>query len=466
MNKKKLLKIGVVVFSIILIVGILGWYTPFKGKDITISFSASSDVAEGDAYKVYYLTEKNVELEGFTEEQSVYKDVIAGETNRLSFTVPEDVEVIRLDVGTHVGDIIIDDMTVSCGNVVVQINYDLFLDNSDTSGITDIKKAGEGICIVSDSEDPYIIWEMDTFISEEARVQEVKNDNYLAKTCACIVVALLLIAFLKKYDVLVEFPVEIYQSRKLIGQLSINDFKTKYAGSYLGIVWAFVQPIITILVYWFVFGIGLRSGDVLNVPFVLWLVAGLVPWFFFSDAWNGGTGALIEYQYLVKKVVFQIDILPLVKVLSAIFVHGFFVLFTIVLYACYGYFPDLYILQIVYYTFCTFVLVLGLSYITSAIVGFFRDLSQIIGIVLQVGVWMTPIMWNMDGMNIPSWAAFLLKLNPMYYIVAGYRDALINKVWFWEKPTLTMCFWAVALFILGLGALIFKKLKVHFADVL
>lgn len=79
---------------------------------------------------------------------------------------------------------------------------------------------------------------------------------------------------------------------------------------------------------------------------------------------------------------------------------------------------------------------------------------------------MTPIMWNMDGMNLPSWITTILKLNPMYYVVAGYRDALINKVWFWEKGALTLYFWGITLLILGAGALVFKKLKIHFADVL
>ncbi len=100
--------------------------------------------------------------------------------------------------------------------------------------------------------------------------------------------------------------------------LAKNDFKTKYAGSYLGITWAFVQPIITVLVYWFVFQVGLRSGNIGNFPFVLWLVAGLVPWFFFQDTLNGGTNAHIESSYLVKKVVFKISVLPIVKAVSAL----------------------------------------------------------------------------------------------------------------------------------------------------
>ncbi len=259
---------------------------------------------------------------------------------------------------------------------------------------------------------------------------------------------------------------ELYHNRKLIFELSKNDFKTRFAGSYLGIIWAFVQPIVTVALYWFVFEKGLRAPSPVNVPYVLWLLAGLVPWFFFSESWNGGTMALLDYQYLVKKVVFQIDILPMVKVMSSVFVHLFFVAFTLVLYICYGYYPDLYTLQVVYYSICVFVLVLAVSYITSAVVCFFRDLAQIIGIVLQVGMWMTPIMWNFSIINLPDWVRTIFKLNPMFYIVKGYRDALADKIWFWETPGLTLYFWCFTLILLWLGIRMFRKLKVHFADVL
>lgn len=266
-------------------------------------------------------------------------------------------------------------------------------------------------------------------------------------------------------------PMELYENRKLIFQLAKNDFKTKFAGSYLGVVWAFIQPIVTVLVYWFVFQKGIKAGGIstsagISVPFVLWLVAGLVPWFFFQDALIGGTNALIEYSYLVKKVVFKISILPIVKVLSAMFVHVFFVFFTLCLYMGYRYMPTVYMLQILYYSGCTFLLVLGMSYITCAVVGFFRDLTQIINILLQVGVWMTPIMWNIDTMELPPALITVFKLNPMYYVVAGYRDALINQVWFWERPGLTLYFWMFTIIICGIGMVIFKRLKVHFADVI
>ena len=261
-------------------------------------------------------------------------------------------------------------------------------------------------------------------------------------------------------------PAELYQNRKLVLSLAKNDFKTKYAGSYLGIVWAFIQPIVTILVYWFVFYVGLKAGTVSDYPFVLYLVSGIVPWFFFQDALNGGTNALIEYNYLVKKVVFKISILPIVKIISALFVHVFFVAFALILCACYGYTPSLYTLQIIYYSVCTFLFVLGLVYATSAIVIFFRDLTQIISIFLQVGVWLTPIMWDINMLSSHPWLIKLFKLNPMYYVVTGYRDSMLGHIGIWNHVSWTIYFWVVTILLFGLGSVIFKRLKPHFADVL
>ena len=261
-------------------------------------------------------------------------------------------------------------------------------------------------------------------------------------------------------------PGEIYKNRRLVFSLAKNDFKTKYAGSYFGTVWAFIQPIVTICVYWFVFGLALRNGSDKGVPFVLWLIAGLIPWFFFQEGLIGGTNALLEYNYLVKKVVFRIDILPMVKVVSAVFVHLFFILVALILYTAMGCYPTVYTIQVIYYTFCIFVLVLGITYMTSSVVVFFRDLTQVINIALQVGVWMTPIMWSMEDLGITGILASILKLNPMFYIVQGYRDAFIYKIWFWQRPGMTLYFWAFTLVFWLIGTRLFRKLKIHFADVL
>ena len=267
-----------------------------------------------------------------------------------------------------------------------------------------------------------------------------------------------------------EFAVTEYvNGLKFTSKAAKNDFKKRYAGSTMGRVWAFVQPVVTVLMYYCVFGLifparAQLAASGIEAPYVLWLTAGLVPWFYFSEAIGGGTSALIEYNYLVKKVVFKISILPIIKVIAATFIHVFFVFVMLILYFIYGYKPSIYLIQLVYYSFCMFFLCLAISYSTCAIVVFFKDLSQIIGIALQVGMWATPILWEIG--SIPEKYRIFFKLNPVFYIVNGYRSALFERQWFFEDFYSTMFFWITAAIIFGIGALIFKRLKPHFADVL
>ena len=284
------------------------------------------------------------------------------------------------------------------------------------------------------------------------------------KIILCALVDLSVLVLILNKDVLFGIADNILHDRGLIFSLAKNDFKTKYAGSYFGIVWAFIQPVIMVLVYWFALDIGLRSGRTMSYPFILWLMAGLVPWFFFAEALGSGTNSLMEYSYLVKKVVFKIDILPIVKVTSAIFIHLFFVAFIVVFQCFYGYYPDLYTLQLIYYILCMYVFILGISYFTSAAVIFFRDLNQIIAIILQVGIWSTTIMWNIKDL-MPR-LDNVMKLNPVYYVVSGFRDSLLVKMWFWERPVWTAVFWTTVIILYVFGYKVFQKLKVHFADVL
>lgn len=262
---------------------------------------------------------------------------------------------------------------------------------------------------------------------------------------------------------------DIFANTGLIRELAKNDFKKKFAGSYFGILWAFVSPIVTICVYWFVFTVGMRgaANDVNGFPYVLWMIAGLVPWFLFSEILTSGTNVLIEYTYLVKKIVFNISILPVMKIVTATVIHLFFVLLMIVIFICTGHFPTIYMLQIPYYMAATWILSAALVFFTSAIVVFFKDLTQVVTIFLQIFIWITPIMWQDTAMLASHPAiAFIIRLNPMYYIVYGYRDAMINHIWFWEKPEMTVYFWVITILLFLGGCSIFNRLKPHFADVI
>ena len=261
-----------------------------------------------------------------------------------------------------------------------------------------------------------------------------------------------------------EFLRSIIDNRRLLWSLTKNDFKQKYVGNFLGILWAFIQPTATILIFWFVFQVGFKSQPIDNFPFILWLIAGILPWFFFAEALSNGTNSILANSYLVKKVAFRVSLLPIIPLLSALIVHIFFIFFMFAMFIYYGYTPDIYWLQIAYYLFALFILLLGLTWITASVVVFFKDMGQIVAMLIQFGFWLTPIFWSIN--MIPQKYHWIVKLNPMVYIIEGYRNSMIYHKWFWEDMTMTLYYWIVTGLLFFLGARTFKKLRPHFSDVL
>lgn len=262
----------------------------------------------------------------------------------------------------------------------------------------------------------------------------------------------------------IRFVRDLFSSRRIIIELAVNDFRSRYIGSYFGILWAFVQPVMTLVILWFVFEAGFKIKQVDEFPFILWLSAGLLPWFFISDGVLSATNSITEHSYLVKQVVFRVSILPIVKIVSSLFVHLCFIAAVLFLFTLSGYSPTVYTLQIIFYLVLTLILMLSISWVTSAVFVFFRDLGQMIAIIMQFGFWFTPVFWSLD--RVPDRFHLWLKLNPAFFIVDGYRDSLINEIWFWDKPELTLYFLSVTLLFFLFGSLVFIRLRPHFADVL
>lgn len=262
----------------------------------------------------------------------------------------------------------------------------------------------------------------------------------------------------------VKFLIDLYRNRGLVLQLTVRDFKSRYLGSYLGLLWAFINPVVTILIFWFVFEVGFKSAPVGDFPFILWLITGIIPWFFIADTAMSGTSSVVENSYLVKKIVFRVSMLPVVKMLSALVVHVFFVLMIFLFFSAYHIYPGLHSLQVVYYGFSAIVLLLGITWLTSAMMVFLKDIGQIVAMIIQFGFWLTPIFWSLQ--IVPQKYRIYLKLNPVYYIIEGYRDSFVHKIWFWEHPIYTAYFWLMAGILFVLGAMVFARLRPHFSDVL
>jgi len=256
----------------------------------------------------------------------------------------------------------------------------------------------------------------------------------------------------------------LLSQRRLIISMASREVRAQYVGSSLGILWTLIHPIVMITVFWFVFSVGFKARPMNDVPFVVWLTAGLAPWYIFSEIISGSTNIIVAHAHLVKKTIFSPQILPIVKILSSLVTHAVFVAVLLVLLLFQHMHFSWYYFQALYYLFCLLVLSLGISWALAALNVFIRDVAQLVTVVLQVGFWVTPIFWDISMMN-PT-IQWYLKLNPVYYIIQGYRDSFITFQPFWSHAFYTMYFWVITTVLLVVGALIFRKLKPQFPDVL
>ena len=257
----------------------------------------------------------------------------------------------------------------------------------------------------------------------------------------------------------------IIKNKKIYYELIINDFRSRYNGSFLGMIWGFIQPIVTIIIYCLVFQYGLKSGERSDgLPYVLFMISGAIPWFFFSEAWTGITTSFLDYAYLVKKLNFNIELLPIVKLGSALIVHVVFLIVSTIVLNFMGYYANWYYFQILYYMFCIIVFVMVIGIITASISVYIRDVIQVVAILIQIGFWANPICW---GSEIQSGIfGIMLKANPMYYCVQGYRNSLIYRKGFWLEPYYSLYFWGVIIVLSVLGKFMYKKLRPNFSDVM
>lgn len=257
---------------------------------------------------------------------------------------------------------------------------------------------------------------------------------------------------------------DILKNRKLIASLAKADFHQKYFGNNLGFAWAFIQPMATIVIMWFVFEVGFKSTPINNVPFILWLSCGMLPWFLFTDSLNQGLNSVCGNSFLVKKIVFNTRLLPVISLISPLIIHLFFLLFLCGMFLFYGYDISGFWLQTIYYSFCLFALALGVSLITSAIVVFVKDVGPVVNLIIQFGFWLTPVFWSVN--IVPEKYKALIKLNPVVYVIEGYRNSFIYHKLIIDDVYSAMYFWGVTMALYLFGCKVFKKLSHHFADVM
>jgi len=260
-----------------------------------------------------------------------------------------------------------------------------------------------------------------------------------------------------------EITTEIWINRARMMRIVLFDIKIESRNFYLGTFWKLLMPLIQLGTFWLVFGIGIRGGAPIDgVPFLIWLLAGLVPWIFISKGITTGAMSIASKANIVFKIKYPISTIPIGSILMCLYDSLFMLSIMVVIFLINGIFPSIYWLNILYYMLFTFAFLLSLAMISSVIVQLAKDFGRLIASLIQLLFFLTPIVWQ-EG-NIPDWARPIFVINPVRYVVNGYRYSLLYEQNFFERPVLILSFWGMIIALFVLGCFLQKKYATRFVD--
>lgn len=263
---------------------------------------------------------------------------------------------------------------------------------------------------------------------------------------------------------------EHLQWKYQILKLAKSDIIKTYSGAALGWFWAIVKPTVTICVYWFAFSVGLRqSQDINGFPYILWIVSGMVPWFYMSEMITQGANSINQYRFLVTKMKYPVSTIPTFVGISKLIIHICLCFIVVIIFCFCGFYPDIYIIQMPIYMYfmVQYFVVWGLfSALLSAIS---KDFLNLVRSFVTAIFWISGIMWDLNNVlnRLDSEVIkIILQFNPVTYISTGYRNIFIYKKWFWEDGYSLLYFSGSFLIMLILALWSYKKLIKEIPDVL
>ncbi len=250
----------------------------------------------------------------------------------------------------------------------------------------------------------------------------------------------------------------LYNYRQMIFSLTHRELRGRYKGSVLGFLWTFLNPLLQMFVYTFVFSVIMRSGI---EKYYLFLFVALIPWIFFSTSLAGGCGCIIASGDMVKKIYFPREVLPLAFVVTAFvnMLYCFVVVFAALFFSGVG-FSLKALLYLPLVLFVEFLFTLGVTLLSSALTVYVRDLQHILGIIVMAWQFLTPVMYS--SKSVPQKFQKIFYMNPMTPIIESIRSILFYK----EVPHVRSLLSAIlfGIFFLVFGEFVFSKLQRGFAE--
>ena len=265
-----------------------------------------------------------------------------------------------------------------------------------------------------------------------------------------------------------EIEKSIFSHWRMVFSISKKEFKKEFAGSKLGMTWAIIRPLAMIAVFWMIFSTGMRSvsGGV-QVNYLVWLVSAYIPWIFISDVIVSGASSIRVNSFLVKKVKFPVEILPTIRIVISFYTFLILLGISFIIFATNGNLGLINIPKLIYAIVISVIFLAALSRLLSAWVVMSIDILHGISVFMQFLFWMCPIMWQVGslpaGQSMP-WIEKILKLNPLYYLSALFRDAYLGThTVSWQYG---VYFWVVTIILFIFASKVFNRFRPEFDDVL
>lgn len=255
---------------------------------------------------------------------------------------------------------------------------------------------------------------------------------------------------------------EHHTNKSKLWLMSKDHMRKQTIRTSLGMGWVFMRDFIYFAV--FVLFRYLMSGEKMieGMHFILYIMTGLVPWFFMNEVINSGVNAIKQNSSIVQSIKFPITILPTIEVVAIFLKRLFTILIAFSTLLMFGNLKDFNIFLFIYYFSLMFLLMVALNLITSALVAISDDFNQLYMAVTRVMFFSMPIIWSFEFINHIAWAKYVLKLNPMTYIILGFRDAFVlGRLPDFEY---SIYFFVVLLVMFCVGASIQYKLRRYYSD--
>jgi len=252
-------------------------------------------------------------------------------------------------------------------------------------------------------------------------------------------------------------------SRKAMIGLTLREFKKNHMGSTFGILWIFVQPVLYMALISIVKQL-IMKNTVDSIPFHIKFLPSIVLWLFLANTMRDATGLFINNQYLLKQKNFNFSLLVSTNIFANTITHSILLGTVFLAFLFSGFYPSLYWLQLIYFFLATIIFLHALSLFLATIYPFFKDIKNMISIVIQFGFWSVPIFWEVE--NLPLYLRKIMAINPFYYLVKGYKDSMVNNTGLMEAPLYEAgIFWLITLLLSFMGIKFYRKLRPEFGEV-